>query len=256
MEFAPHVREVMPDIDTITMATPPADLEHTILFSVPVEWVDGDYVAWLEVNVEGDYNSTFNPQTLPTPIAPTANWDSWAIGSGYPYRGQPSVVYKVPFTLGASGSATTATASFYGDVNGFGSGADDTASHRWPDHRRSRGSAGARGRSATPDRPQWSPGAGHRARARAVRAPRSPSGTHAGQRRAGDGPRNVLTSGARCGSGSHDRRPDRSSIRCVSAGIPLMWRTPRPSSGPCRPWRRRTDRGLDDSAPESLPAPW
>jgi len=113
-------RAVMPEIDTVSMATPPPDMEQSILFTVPDEWLDGSYVAWLEVNVEGDYNPTFNDQTYPTPTAPAGAWDSWAMQYGYPYRGQPSVVFQVPFVLGTPATTGTVVAYGYGDVDGFG----------------------------------------------------------------------------------------------------------------------------------------
>ena len=40
---------------------------QTVMFSIPDDWAPGDYVAWLEVNTEGDYNGTFNDTTFPTP---------------------------------------------------------------------------------------------------------------------------------------------------------------------------------------------
>ena len=30
------------------------------MFSVPADWPDGDYVAYLEINTEGDYNAHYN----------------------------------------------------------------------------------------------------------------------------------------------------------------------------------------------------
>jgi hypothetical protein len=117
--YGAHVLKVIPNIDTITMATPAPDRENVVMFSIPKSWTEGDYVAWVEVNVEGDYNAAFNDRTLPTPTQPDGKWDSWAMSSGYPYRGQPSVVYQIPFKLGASGAATAVAASFYGDVDGF-----------------------------------------------------------------------------------------------------------------------------------------
>ncbi len=115
-----HVREVMPEIDAVTMATPPADVEQSVLFTVPGDWANGDYIAWIEVNVEGDYNATFSPETNPMPKDPADKWDVWALTYGYPYRGQPSVVFQVPFTLGQSGKFATHKPAFYGDVDGFG----------------------------------------------------------------------------------------------------------------------------------------
>jgi hypothetical protein len=108
-------RRVLPEIDTVTMATPAADRAQMIPFDVPSEWPNGDYVAYVEVNVEGDYNDVHNDATHPTPTGPTGRWDSWAVNYGYPYRGQPSVVYRVPFTLRPTGGEFTST-----EVAGYG----------------------------------------------------------------------------------------------------------------------------------------
>jgi len=123
--FDQHARTVMPDIDAITMATPPANLEQAILFTIPADWTDDGYVAWIEVNVEGDYNETYNDQTYPTPITPGDKWDVWAMDSGYAYRGQPSVVYQVPFRVGSAVPKVATEPTFYGDVDGFGPGGGD-----------------------------------------------------------------------------------------------------------------------------------
>jgi hypothetical protein len=96
--FVEEARRVMPRIDAVTMATPAEDVPRTIQYIAPKDWEDGDYTAWIEVNVEGDYNEVYNDQTYPTPLSDM--WDVWAETYGYPYRGQPSIVYTVPFTLG------------------------------------------------------------------------------------------------------------------------------------------------------------
>jgi hypothetical protein len=96
--FVEQARSVMPNIDAVTMATPAGEVPRTIQYTAPQAWEDGEYTAWIEVNVEGDYNATFNDETYPTPISEM--WDVWAQTYGYPYRGQPSVVYAVPFSLG------------------------------------------------------------------------------------------------------------------------------------------------------------
>lgn len=120
--FQADARAVMPDIDAITMATPQRGREQRIPFAVPESWPDGDYVAYLEINVEGDYNGTFNDTTFPTPRDPTDElWDSWAESYGYPYRGQPSVVYRVPFVLGPSGQYGARMPDGYGSLEGRGS---------------------------------------------------------------------------------------------------------------------------------------
>jgi hypothetical protein len=129
--YVDHARQVMPEIDAVSMATPSgcagadcAGKEQLVLFTVPADWPAGDYVAWIEVNVEGDHNPAFSGDDetgqYPTPQFPDQSWDSWAIGYGYPYRGQPSVVYRVPFVLGVSRAFATTTAAGYGSVDGIG----------------------------------------------------------------------------------------------------------------------------------------
>ena len=112
--YADAARMAMPDIDAVTMATPPADQEQAVMFTIPNDWPEGGYVGWLEINTEGDWNGTYD---LPTPMG--SAWDSWAMTYGYNYRGQPSVIFSVPFTLGASASTSTAEPVGYGSVDGL-----------------------------------------------------------------------------------------------------------------------------------------
>ena len=104
-DFAAHARAVMPEIDEVTMATPPGMVEQSMLFSIPADWPAGTYSLWIEVGVEGDYNSAFGASTFPTPDQPADKWDTWAETYGYPYRGQPSVVYQLSFEHQAPGDA-------------------------------------------------------------------------------------------------------------------------------------------------------
>jgi hypothetical protein len=115
--FAEAARAAMPDIDAVTMATPPGDVEQSVMYSVPEGWPQGEYVAWLEINTEGDYNAVFSDVTFPTPRQ--GDWDSWATGTGYPYRGQPSVVYSVPFMLGEAASTTVVEPAGFSSVDGL-----------------------------------------------------------------------------------------------------------------------------------------
>ena len=118
--FAAHAREVIPDIDVITGATPDGLFAETLLFSVPNDWPNGEYVAWLEINIEGDYNNFFNDSIYPTPETPDGLWDTWAITYGYPYRGQPSVVFRLPFSVGTLGEFSTSEAHGYASLTGRG----------------------------------------------------------------------------------------------------------------------------------------
>lgn len=124
--FRDDTARVMPEIDAVTMATPAGQAPQRIQFTVPQDWPDGDYVAWLEVNTEGDYNDRFNDTNYPTPCEPEkpgcgAIWDVWARTYGYAYRGQPSVVYRVPFTISSEGRRFEVS-----DPEGYGSIHGDT----------------------------------------------------------------------------------------------------------------------------------
>jgi len=131
--YLDRARAAMPEIDAVTMATPPGEREATVMFSVPPSWPDGDYVAYLEINTEGDYNETFNATSDPTPCSPWAScsrpddWDSWAVTFGYPYRGQPAVVFAVPFALGPAARFSTMTPDGFGSLDG--TDADPGAMH-------------------------------------------------------------------------------------------------------------------------------
>ncbi|MGE3635997.1 MAG: CFI-box-CTERM domain-containing protein [Sandaracinaceae bacterium] len=113
------VRARMPEIDAISMATPAADAAQRIIFAVPEDWPVGNYVAYLEINVEGDYNGTYNDSTFPTPMNPSGTWDYWALNYGYPYRGQPTLLFAVPFELRSNGGAWSVDAAEgYGALHG------------------------------------------------------------------------------------------------------------------------------------------
>lgn len=91
------------DVAAISAATPP----NGRVVDPPVRWFtnsdvpDGDYVMWVEANIEGDFNAYYPPgQTRPDI---NAEWDHL----GQDYIGQPSVVYKVPFRLDQSGRIAT-----------------------------------------------------------------------------------------------------------------------------------------------------
>lgn len=114
-----HSLSVMPELDAITMATPADAVQTNITFNVPEDWPNGNYVVWVEVNTEGDYNEAYGPAQYPTPRQPTNMWDYWATSYGYPYRGQPSVVYRMPVVLdGGSFVATESKAVGYGSLSG------------------------------------------------------------------------------------------------------------------------------------------
>ena len=122
--YGEDARRIMPEIDAVSMATPPAGVPQTLSFTVPEEWEDGTYVLWVEANTEGDYNDTWGPARFPTPANPNGGWDYWAENYGYPFRGQPSVVYRVEFTLDGGADVQAATEPWgYGSIDGRAAGA-------------------------------------------------------------------------------------------------------------------------------------
>jgi hypothetical protein len=118
-KYATHAREVMPELDAISRATPQGERPVKWMFQVPREWpTDHEYVLYVEVNVEGDYNEHWNDERFPTPTLIATDWDSWAATYGYPYRGQPSVVYALPFALDTSAEVSSTKPAGYGALEG------------------------------------------------------------------------------------------------------------------------------------------
>jgi hypothetical protein len=104
--------EAMNPFDAVSRATPAAG-DYRISWQVPDSMALGDYVLWVEASKESDHNASYTAAAYPGPA-------NIAYGQyGEPYRGQPSVIYRVPFTLGTPGVvATTASYAGYGAVNG------------------------------------------------------------------------------------------------------------------------------------------
>ncbi|MBO6940031.1 MAG: hypothetical protein JJ863_33985 [Deltaproteobacteria bacterium] len=116
--FFDETRDAMPTIDAVTMATPAGAERTRHQFTLPAEWANGDYVMYIEVNVEGDYHGSWGPAMYPTPNG--ESWDIWAETYGYAYRGQPTIVYAIPFRLDAFGGVyTTTDPEGYGEIHGM-----------------------------------------------------------------------------------------------------------------------------------------
>jgi hypothetical protein len=101
------------DLVAVSAATPPPNA----LVNPPVSWcpsamAPGDYVAWIEVSQESDFNASHNH---PNQADSVSAWNF----EGHPFLGQPSIVYQIPFHYDANGpSAITATYAGYGDWDG------------------------------------------------------------------------------------------------------------------------------------------
>ena len=99
--------------DAISSATPATGQLARLGWSPPFDLVDGDYVMWVEVATEFDHNATYSTAAYPSPTG--IPWRDF----GEPYRGQPSIVYKVPFTVDTAEHTALATSyAGYGDPDG------------------------------------------------------------------------------------------------------------------------------------------
>lgn len=99
--------------DAISGATPPNGAPATLSWAIPQDFPIGDYVMWVEVSREFDHNATYSASMYPAPAG--ISYGEY----GKPYRGQPSILYKVPFTIGTAETvASTATYEGYGDPKG------------------------------------------------------------------------------------------------------------------------------------------
>jgi hypothetical protein len=87
--------ETMNPFDAVSTATPPSGMPAMISWPIPEVVPNGDYVLWVEVSREFDPNNSYNT-SMPAYAEPTGiSYQTY----GEPYRGQPSVVYKVPFSI-------------------------------------------------------------------------------------------------------------------------------------------------------------
>jgi hypothetical protein len=98
--------------DTISRATPRGGMPTEIRWALPKDKPAGNYVLFVETSKAFDFNATYNETSYPPP---NVGYSS----CGKPYRGQPSVVYRVPFTIAtAPTEAITTDYIGYGDPNG------------------------------------------------------------------------------------------------------------------------------------------
>ena len=101
--------------DAVSMATPASGMPALVSWPIPKTLPAGDYVLFVEVAREFDMNTTYNETVYPSPTG--IPWSEY----GLPYRGQPSVVYRIPFAINTTGETVATTADFigYGDPDGL-----------------------------------------------------------------------------------------------------------------------------------------
>tara|TARA_R110002096_G_scaffold143328_1_gene299090 strand:- start:48928 stop:50517 length:1590 start_codon:yes stop_codon:yes gene_type:complete len=99
------------EFDAISKPTPLGGTKFGIVWAIPDDLPDGDYVVFMEVSKEFDQNASHD---YPSPTG--IPWSEY----GLPYRGQPSVVYQAPFQIGGEEQAGFALNYLgYGDPDGL-----------------------------------------------------------------------------------------------------------------------------------------
>ena len=107
---------MMNPFDAVSQATPQEGVPSDITWPIPSLLPPGDYVVVVEVSKEFDYNQVYNDTKYPALTDMQISYSMY----GAPYRGQPSVIYKVPFTIGTTESlGATDTYVGYGDPDGL-----------------------------------------------------------------------------------------------------------------------------------------
>ncbi|MEO8552861.1 MAG: CFI-box-CTERM domain-containing protein [Kofleriaceae bacterium] len=99
--------------DAVSQPTPAGGQRSHAPWPVPRDLPPGNYVIWIEAAQEYDFNATYNDVTYPPPAA--IAWSTY----GQPFRGQPSIVYRVPFAIAAAPTSSTISSyAGYGDPDG------------------------------------------------------------------------------------------------------------------------------------------
>nr|HEX4315928.1 fibronectin type III domain-containing protein [Kofleriaceae bacterium] len=100
----------MNPFDAVSTATPVGDTGAQFTWTTPGTLADGPYTIVIETSQEFDQNASYN---FPAPSIQS-------FGSyGLAYRGQPSVIYRVPVSIGsADDSETTSAYAGYGSPDG------------------------------------------------------------------------------------------------------------------------------------------
>ena len=101
--------------DAVSQPTPVSDVPAQLSWIAPNTLPDGNYVMWVEVSREFDHNGTYSIEARPAPS--DIPWSTY----GAPYRGQPSIVYKLPFAITNTARSIVHALDYvgYGDPDGL-----------------------------------------------------------------------------------------------------------------------------------------
>jgi hypothetical protein len=103
--------KMMNPFDAVSQATPKMGFAAQVSWPIPPTLADGQYVLMVEVGLEQDMNDHFN---YPSPTG--ISYDNYGVA----YRGQPSILYSVPFSIAETNTvAITEAYAGYGDPDGL-----------------------------------------------------------------------------------------------------------------------------------------
>jgi len=105
--------KAMNPFDAVSQPTPVGGAPTRLPWAAPADLPDGDYVLFIETAKEFDFNASFGPSQYPSPSG--ISWSEY----GKPFRGQPSVIYRVPFSIGQT-SSTASTLAYLGHGDPLG----------------------------------------------------------------------------------------------------------------------------------------
>jgi len=99
--------------DAVSHPTPIGGVSSSASWAAPLSVDYGSYVLVVETSKTYDFNGTYNETTYPSPM--DIQWRDY----GKAWRGQPSIIYKVPFSIADTATrALTDTYAGYGDPLG------------------------------------------------------------------------------------------------------------------------------------------
>jgi len=100
--------------DSVSRATPIGGMPKIAVWAAPQSVDYGSYVLFVETSKTYDFNATYNQMTWPSPGG--IPWSDY----GKAWRGQPSVVYRVPFDIAPTETRASGTDYIgYGDPFGM-----------------------------------------------------------------------------------------------------------------------------------------
>jgi hypothetical protein len=113
------------DVDTVATATPPFGAPFSQSWVVPADLPDGDYALYVEVGKEFDTDAA-NQHPSYLNAAEMINYDQYGQEGNV---GAPSVLWRVPFSIGAAGTPAVAAT----DIAGYGDWSGGTGDVNAPD---------------------------------------------------------------------------------------------------------------------------